>query len=55
MQEEDRQRISMELHDSTVQTLTGMLHRIELCSRLIDMDKVRAKLELSTMSSTLRK
>ena len=54
MQEEDRQRISMELHDSTVQTLTGMLHRIELCSRLIDMDKVRAKLELSTMSSTLR-
>ncbi len=54
MQEKDRQRISMDLHDSTVQTLTGMLHRIELSSRLIDIDTVRAKLELSTLSNTLK-
>lgn len=54
MQEKDRQRISMDLHDSTVQTLTGMLHKIELSLRLMDIDIVRAKLELSTLSKAIK-
>lgn len=53
-QENERQRISRELHDSTVQNLTSMIHKIELCSKLIDMDPIRCKLELTMMSRTLR-
>lgn len=53
-QENERQRISRELHDSTVQNLTGIVHKTELCSKLIDMDPIRCKLELTMMSRTLR-
>ncbi len=54
MQENERQRISRDLHDSTVQNLTGMIHKVELCSKLVDMDPVRCKLELGMLSKTLR-
>lgn len=53
-QENERQRISRELHDSTVQNLTSLVHKTELCSKLIEMDPVRCKLELIMMSRTLR-
>lgn len=52
--EYDRQRIARDLHDTTVQNLTGMVHKIELCTRLVDLDPVRAKLELSIMSNTVK-
>lgn len=53
-QENERQRISRELHDLTVQNLTSLVHKTELCSKLIDMDPIHCKLELSMMSRTLR-
>lgn len=53
-QENERQRISRELHDSTVQNLTGIVHKTELCSKLIDIDPIRCRLELTMMSRTLR-
>lgn len=53
-QENERQRISRELHDSTVQSLTSLVHKTELCSKLLEMDPVRCKLELMMMSRTLR-
>lgn len=54
IQENERQRISRELHDSTVQNLTSMVHKVELCSKLVEMDPIRCKLELITMGKTLR-
>lgn len=54
-QELERQRIARELHDSIVQSLTGIVHKIEFCSKLMDMDTVRCKLELQTMSKMVRK
>ncbi len=53
-QENERQRISRELHDSTVQNLTSLVHKTELCTKLIEMDPIRCKLELTMMSRTLR-
>lgn len=53
-QEKDRQRIAGDLHDSTVQNLTSLVHKTELCIKLIDIDTIRAKLELSTMSNTVK-
>lgn len=43
------------LRDSMVQSLTGMIHKIELCTKLMDVDKVRCKLELQNMSKTMKK
>lgn len=53
-QENERQRISRELHDSTVQNLTSLVHKTELCSKLVDMDPIRCKLELSATNQILR-
>lgn len=48
-QELDRNRISRDLHDSTVQSLTSLIHKIEYCSKMIDIDPLCAKLELQAM------
>jgi two-component system sensor histidine kinase DegS len=53
-QEKERQRIARDLHDSTVQTLTSLVHKSELCSNLLDNDPVRCKLELSLLNKYLR-
>lgn len=53
-QEMERQRIARDLHDSIVQSLTNMVHKIELCSKLMDVDIVRCKLELQAMSKNIR-
>lgn len=54
IQEKDRQRIARDLHDSTVQNLTGLVHKIELCTRLVDMDPPRAKLELMVLANNVK-
>ena len=53
-QEHDRNRIARDLHDTSVQTLTNLVHKSELCIRLIDMDTIRVKLELQTMIENIR-
>lgn len=53
-QEVERQRIARDLHDTTVQNLTSLVHKSELCAKLIDIDAIRAKLELNAMSNTLK-
>lgn len=54
IQEQDRQRIARDLHDSTVQNLASLIHKCELCSRLINLDPVRTKLEINTMTNTIK-
>ncbi len=54
IQEEDRQRIARELHDTSLQNLAHLIHKIELSSLFIDQDPVRAKLELSVVNKNLR-
>lgn len=54
IQEEDRQRIARDLHDTSLQNLTCLVHKIELSSMYIETDPVQAKLELSVVNKYLR-
>lgn len=54
VQEEDRQRIARDLHDTSLQNLTHLVHKIELSSMFIDQDPIRAKLELAVISKNLK-
>lgn len=53
-QEIEKQRIARELHDSPIQVLTNCIHKVELCSKVIDIDPIRTKLELEILSNTIR-
>ncbi len=55
VQEKERQRIARDLHDSSLQNLTHLVHKVELSSLYIDHDPVKAKLELATIKAGLRK
>lgn len=55
VQEKERQRIARDLHDSSLQNLTHLVHKVELSSLYIDQDPVKAKLELATLEKGLRK
>lgn len=54
IQEEDRQRIARDLHDTSLQNLAHLIHKIELSSLYIDEDPVKAKLELFIVNKILK-
>lgn len=54
LQEMEKQRISRELHDTTVQNLTHMIHKNELCMKYIENDTTRAKLELESIHKGIK-
>ena len=49
IQEQERERLARELHDSTVQNLTHLIHRLEYVSKCIDKDPIEAKLEIAAI------
>lgn len=55
VQEKERQRIARDLHDNSLQDLTHLVHQVELSSLYIDQDPLKAKLELASIESGLRK
>lgn len=54
-QEKERQRIARDLHDTSLQNLTHLIHKVELSSLYIDQDPIKAKLELATVENGIRK
>ena len=54
VQENERQRIARDLHDTTVQNLISLIHKSELCCKLCDLDINRCKSELTSMNKLLR-
>ena len=53
IQERERQRISRDLHDSSLQNLTHTIHKLELASLYIDKDPIQAKLEIAEISKDI--
>ena len=54
-QEKERKRIARDLHDTSLQNLTHLVHMVELSSLYMDEDPVKAKLELATVEKGIRK
>lgn len=54
IQEMERQRIAKNMHDLAIQNLTNMIHKIEICIKLMDVDPVRCRLELHAASKKIR-
>lgn len=54
VQEKERQRIARDLHDTSLQNLTHLVHKVELGALYIDEDHVKAKLELATVEKGIR-
>lgn len=52
--DEERQRIARDIHDSSIQSLIHVIHTVELAEKYIDVDTIRAKLELQTIEKNLR-
>ena len=52
-QEDERLRISREIHDGPTQTLTNLMLRAEICSRLIDRDVNEARSELESLKQMI--
>jgi two-component system sensor histidine kinase DegS len=50
-QEEERQRLSHELHDGTVQDLVGLAQRVELCRSELERDPDQARHRLDELQS----
>ena len=48
-QEEERQRISHELHDETIQDLVGLVQRVDLCRNEMDSDPALARHRLDEL------
>lgn len=54
LQETDRQRISRELHDTSLQNLTHTIYRIELAEMYLSEDPIKTKLELENIRTELK-
>lgn len=52
--EEDRRRIAMDLHDTALQSLVHLIHKIELCDLYIEKDPIEARQELYEIKENLK-
>jgi two-component system, NarL family, sensor histidine kinase DegS len=52
-QEDERLRISRQIHDGPTQSLTNLILRAEICERLIDRDVSEARSELSSLRAMI--
>ncbi len=52
-QEEERQRLSQELHDETMQNLVGLVQRVELCRSEMERDSLLARRRLDELQELL--
>lgn len=54
VQEEERRRVSREIHDGPAQTFSNILLKIDLCEKLMGVDLERAKEETASLKRIVR-
>ena len=54
VQESERQRIARDLHDASLQSLTHIVHQLELCDLYMEKDITKARLELLSTRQNLK-
>ena len=54
IQELERQRIAKDLQDCMMQNLSNIVHKIEICTKIMDVDTIRCRLELQAMSKNIK-
>jgi len=54
-QENERQRLSRQMHDGPAQRLTNVILQAEICQRLLDSDPARARVELENLKEEVNK
>ena len=54
-QENERQRLSRQMHDGPAQRLTNIILQAEICQRLLDTDPARARAELENLKNEVNK
>lgn len=52
-QENERQHLARQMHDGPAQSLTNLILQAEICERLFDMDKERARAELAALKNAV--
>lgn len=53
-QEDERKRVAREIHDGPAQLMANLVIKTELCEKLIDIDKEKAREELGSLKGFLR-
>ena len=54
VQEEERKRVARDIHDGPAQALANLVIKSEVCEKLIDIDKKKAKKELRELKEVTR-
>lgn len=54
IQESERQRIARDLHDTSLQDLTHIIHQVELCGLYMQKDPLKANMELISIKQGIK-
>lgn len=54
VQEQERQRIARDIHDSIVQKMTALVHKSEFAVKVADTDLLRSKLEIEVINKIIK-
>lgn len=53
-QEKEKQEIATKINESTISILNSLIYKCDICSKIVDVDPTRAKLELEIISKSLK-
>lgn len=53
-QEEERQRVARDIHDGPAQLMSNVVLKAEICEKLVDIDILKAKVELNDLKKVVR-